>query len=128
LGGDVLELGGDIAPGFQLLAPVLQKAQVAEDALILFIFQQVLYQFLTGVNFIALLIFFGAGQQHLGFDAHERGRRQNEFTRYFHVELLELGDIIHEIVGDLKDRDVMDIQLIPLNKEKQQIKRAFKEG
>jgi hypothetical protein len=37
-------------------------------------------------------------------------------------------DIIHEIVDDTGDGDIINIQFIPFNKEKQEIKRSFKLG
>ena len=34
--------------------------------------------------------------------------------------------IFQEIVGDLRDRNIIDIKFIPFNKKKQEIKRSLK--
>jgi len=37
-------------------------------------------------------------------------------------------DVVQEILCDLADGNIIDIQLVPLNKEKEQVERAFELG
>jgi hypothetical protein len=37
-------------------------------------------------------------------------------------------DISKEVIGDIRDRNIIDIQLISFDKEQQQVKRALKLG
>lgn len=37
-------------------------------------------------------------------------------------------NIDHEVLNDLVDRNIVDVQLIPFNKKKQEVKRALELG
>jgi hypothetical protein len=102
-----------------------QWAQVFQDAFVTLVFQQPVHQFPARIYFIALLIHLFAGQQHLGFDAHQRGCHDNKFGGNIHAQFIHPVHVTQKIVRDPGNGDVINIQLIPLNEEEQQVERAF---
>ena len=52
-------------------------------------------------------------------------RTQNKDSLAIQIKLNEQMDIFKEFVGDLRDRDIVNIQLVSLYKEEKKIERAF---
>lgn len=67
-----------------------------------------------------------AGQQHFGFDSAKGCGDQNKLARQIDVQALHLMDVVQKIICDLGYRNVVNVQFIPLNKEKQQVEWTFK--
>src|SRR5690606_22832775 len=79
----------------------------------------------TRVYFFAFLVQRFSRQQHLGFDAATRGSHQYKLTRQIHVKGFHVADVSQKVVGNLSYRDIVNIQLVALNKKQQQIERSF---
>ena len=95
---------------------------------VFFVFKNLVNQFLPGVNLVALRIHFFTGKKHLGFDAHEGGDKQNKLAAEFNVQRFLLVNKGQEIVDDFGNRNIVNIQFVPLDKKKQEVKRTFKLG
>src|SRR5690606_28653474 len=64
-------------------------------------------------------------QQHSRLDTHERGDKQDEFTRKLNVQRFLLVNVVEEIVRDARDRNIVNIQLIPFNEEEEKVERTL---
>ena len=93
-----------------------------------FVLKDLVDQFLARIDPIALGIQFFPGQEHLGLDPHQRGNKQYEFAGKLNIQRLLRMDIGQKIIDDLSDRNIINIQFIPLNEEKEEVKWTFKLG
>ena len=62
-----------------------------------------------------------ARQQHLRFDMNEQGSGVNELSRDINVELLHVLNILQVLLGDFRDRDVVDIDVLFADEVEQQV-------
>ena len=77
-----------------------------------------------------ILLLFGrrqriARQQHLRLDVNQHRRHVNEFGRDVHIQLAQLFDVGQILRGDLRDRNVVDVDVLLANQIEQQVERAF---
>ncbi len=70
---------------------------------------------------------FGAREKGSGFDVHQVGRHHNELGSEVDVEELESIDVIEVLLGDLLDRNGVDVQLVLFDQVEQEIERAFED-
>ncbi len=77
--------------------------------------------------FESLHFHFAARQQQPGLDAHQGGGGQDEIGGHFHVERIELAHVGHKIGRDARNRNIVDVELVALDKKQQQIERPLKE-
>jgi len=106
---------------------LFQSAELVQHTFIAFVLQQPLHQFHPGVYFIAFFVGLLARQQYFGFDPHEGGCHDDKLGGQVNIHRLGLVEIGKEIVGDFGDRDIVNIELVPLNKKEQQVERAFED-
>jgi hypothetical protein len=55
----------------------------------------------------------------------QRRRHHQELTRDIEVQLLHQLDVLQILLGDYRDRDVVDVHLTGANEVQEQIERAF---
>lgn len=122
------ELALDVAAGGLHRSVVFEYAQVFAGFLELLVLQEALDQVLARIDLVALLVELRTRQQHLGLDPHQRGRDQDELTRQLDVELVHLADVFQKVVGDLGNRDVMDVHLVAFDEEQQEVERPVELG
>ena len=60
-------------------------------------------------------------QQHPRLDHHQRGGHHNELARHIEVQLAHHLDVLHVLLGDASDRDVVDVELVAANEIEQQV-------
>ncbi len=65
-----------------------------------------------------------ARQQHLALDVNQQRRRVDELAGHVDVGGLELIDIGQELRGDLRDGNVVDVDVLLANQIEQQVERA----
>ena len=68
---------------------------------------------------------FRPRQQRLRLDVDERRRHHQELAGDVEVQLLHQLDRVEVLRGDQRDRDVVDVDLVPPDEVQQQIERAF---
>src|SRR5215471_3468728 len=66
-----------------------------------------------------------ARQEHLRFDMYQHGGHVDELGRNVHVEFANLLDIREILRGDLRNRDVVDIDVLLADEIEQQIQRSL---
>ena len=64
--------------------------------------------------------------EHLGFNAHESSGDEDEFGCQVDIEIFHRVYIAEEIISNLGNRNVINIELIALNKEQEKVKRTLK--
>ncbi len=67
----------------------------------------------------------GARQQHPALDVNQRRGHHQELAGDVEVELLHQAEVREVLLGDQRDRDVVDVDLILLDQVDEQIERAF---
>ena len=67
------------------------------------------------------------GQQHAALDVHQRRRHHEELAGDFEVEHLHDRQILHVLVRDPLDRDVVNVHLLLLDEVEQQIERPLED-
>ena len=67
------------------------------------------------------------GQQHPAFDLHERGGHDEELAGQLELEVAHGVERVEVLLGDLHDRDVVDIQFVLADQEQQQVQRSFED-
>src|SRR5688572_1398311 len=67
----------------------------------------------------------GGGKKHARLDPHERRRHHEELPRHFQVQLPHQIQRLQILAGDLRDRDVGDLDLVLLDQVQQQVQRPF---
>ena len=80
-------------------------------------------------------IFFGPGvflrrirarQQRARLDVNQRRRHYQELSRHVEIQVLHERDVAQVLLGDERDRDVVDVQLALANQVQEQIERSLK--
>jgi hypothetical protein len=127
-GGKPRQFMLDITPLEALHTLVLHYAEFFCRRLELLVVEQLSHQILAWVYLIAFFVFFVAGQEQFGLDAHQRGGHQNEFAGQLDVHLLHLVHVLEKIICDPRNRDIVNIELIALNEEQQEIEGSFELG
>ena len=75
-------------------------------------------------------IFFSRGrigiarQQHLRLDVDQQRRRVDELGGNIHIELLHRLHVFQVLLGDLRNRDVVDVDVLLANEVEQQVERS----
>ena len=67
----------------------------------------------------------GARQQHPRLDVDQRRRHHQELARDVEVHLLHQIDVVEVLLGDQRDRDVVDAELVLPDQMQQEIERAL---
>ena len=75
------------------------------------IFQQLLNELRPGVLFLALFIHF-PGKKHPAFDIQQRGRHQQKLAHHIHIPFFHLADILHVLLRDFRNGDIVNIHFI----------------
>lgn len=125
-GGNLLKFPADITPVILPGPPLLQNAHLFQYAFVALVFQQALHQFFPRVDLVAFLVDGFSGQQQLRLDPAKGSSYENKLTGQIDIHRFHLADIRQKVVGDLGDGNVVDIQLVALDKKQQQVKRTFK--
>ena len=127
----LLELGASAAVVERLHLPQLVLGELAGRILELLVFDELTHKVETRIHplLIAHILRRAAvhRQQHPGLNHHQRGGHHDELARHIKVQLAHHLDILHVLLGDAADRNVVDIELIAANKVQQQIQRPFKD-
>ena len=66
-------------------------------------------------------------EEHAALDIHQRGRHDEEVAGEFEIVLLLRAQDLEILLGDLLDRDIVDIDLVLADQEEQQVQRAFED-
>src|SRR5437868_3974412 len=91
-----------------------------------FVFKDLIDEFLAGIDLVALRIQFFSWQQHFCLDAHECAYEQNEFAAEFDIKFVCIVNEIQKIIRDPGNGNIVYIQFITFDEEKQQVKWSFK--
>ena len=67
----------------------------------------------------------GPRQQHPALDVDQRRRHHQELAGDVEVELLHQVEVLEVLLGDQRDRDVVDVHLVLLDQMNEQIERAL---
>src|SRR5215217_5261289 len=73
-----------------------------------------------------MCIYFFSGQQHLGFNAHQRRYKQDKFAGQLDIQRSTTVDVRQEIVDEFGNGNVVNIEFVTLNKKQEQVEGAFK--
>ena len=74
--------------------------------------------------------FFGAAfdrQEHAALDVHQRRGHDEEVARQFKVVLLLCPEDLEVLLRDLLDRDIIDIDLVLADQEKEEVERTLED-
>src|SRR5690349_507314 len=92
----------------------------------LLIFEKPAYQFRTRVfGFLADRVGIRR-QQHSRFDVNQLRRDDEELRRDINVQFLYEVEIGEVLLGDFRDGNVIDIELLPPDHVQKQVERTFK--
>jgi len=107
------------------VAPQLgQPVQILGRLLETLVFLQPPDQF--GTRILAfLLLFLGTRQQHARLDLRQHGRHHQILGRQFQAQLAHHLDIFHVLGGDLRQRNVENVEVLPLDEVEQQVQRPL---
>jgi hypothetical protein len=86
--------------------------------LVLLVLDELADKLQTGVR----LLFHGLvapRQEHLALDLHEGGGHDQKLARVLHIDPLEHAQVFQELLRHLGDRNVTDIDLVPLDQVEQ---------
>ena len=64
-------------------------------------------------------------QQHPGLDVDQRGRHHQELAGDRQVQRLHRADVVEVLLGDQRDRDVVDVDLVLLDQMQQEVQRTL---
>ena len=95
----------------QLFSVHLAVTQFIRHVFVHLVLQKLLYQFLTRIFYLALFIDF-LWKKHLAFDVQKCRRHDQKFTHDIQVCSVHRLDIFHILVGDLYDRNIVDVYFI----------------
>ena len=87
------------------------------------IFQETHHKFRSRIFLLALLIHFFR-QQHPRLDVEKRRRHHKEFADHIQIFLIHLPNVLHILVRDLGDRDIVDIHFVFFNQMEKKIQRT----
>ena len=102
---------------------------IREDAGRLFkalVFQQFVHELGPRVRAAVWVPGIRGGQEHLGFDLHERARHHQKFSRHLQIQVFQDIEVSQIFMRDLRDRDVRDLQVVFLDEVQKKIQRPFK--
>ena len=90
------------------------------------VFEQLLNQAVAWIvaGFDGNFFLFGAGQNETTFDFDQRAGHDDKVTGQVEVQELQRRQIPLKLRGDLRDRQVEQIEFVPPNQEQQQVQRA----
>ena len=90
------------------------------------VFQKAPDQLFAGIAFLftGLFVFF-PGKEHAALDIQKGRRHDEKFTCDVHVLVIHLMDIFEVLVGDLNDRNIVDVYFVFFNQVPEQVQRAF---
>ena len=90
------------------------------------VFQKAPDQLFAGIAFLftGLFVFF-PGKEHAALDIQKGRRHDEKFTCDVHVLVIHLMDIFEVLVGDLDDRNIVDVYFVFLNQVHEQVQRTF---
>jgi hypothetical protein len=74
-----------------------------------------------------LLRWIGARQEHARLDVNQRRRHDEELAGNVEIQLLHQVDVFQILLRDQRDRNVVDVDLVPLDQVQQQIERALED-
>jgi hypothetical protein len=106
-------------------APLLVIAQGERHLLELTVLEQAPDQLGARVTLLVFLLERARGEQEAGLDPHQGGRHHQELAGHIEVEKAHRLDGLQVLAGDMRDRDVVDINLIALDEMKKQIERTL---
>ena len=86
------------------------------------VFQEPLDQFVPRV-FQRIFDLFAARQHHPRLDLDQRAGDIEKIANGIHVELLKHGQVFEKLVGDRRDRDFDDLDLVLAHQVEQQVER-----
>ena len=66
-----------------------------------------------------------ARQQHLRLDLDQRRRHEDKLAAQIDIQLVRAAQEVEILIRDLRDRDVVDVDLVPANQVKQEADRPF---
>ena len=78
-------------------------------------------QLLSRINLFSKFIDFGSWNQHFRLDFHQGCCKQDKLTGHFYLHFFQMMEVIQEVLGYLKDGNIINIQLISFDKEEHQI-------
>ncbi len=85
-----------------------------------------MHQLIAGIALIHLVIVgIFLGEHHPRLDGHQHAGHQDKFAGHLQIQLFHQVNVLQELLGDIRDRDVVDIELIPLDEEQEQVERTF---
>ena len=115
-------LGAEKAPAGFLAA----DGEFLGEIFVQLIFQKAPHQLLAGISLLlaGLLVLF-AGQEHAALDVQEGCRHDEKFAGDVHVLVVHLVDIFEVLVGDLDDRNIVDVDLVFFDQVHEEVQRAF---
>ena len=91
------------------------------------VFQQPLDQLFAGIGFfLAGLTVYFPGKKHAALDIQKGRGHDQELAGHVHVLAVHLVDILEVLVGDLCDRNIVDVYFVFFNQVKEKVQRAFK--
>ena len=67
------------------------------------------------------------GQQHAALQLDQLRRQHHKFGGYVDIRLLHLADVLHVLLRDLRDPDVVDAHLRVFDKVYEKVERTFKD-
>ena len=123
---------GDVASQ-QALLEFRQTIEFLRGLLEFLVLEQLVNQFpawIDAVLFAALEVDrrFAPGEQHAAFDLHQGGSHDKKFSRHIEIEFPHIVEDLDVLFGDRFDRDIVDIELVFSDEEKQEVERALKNG
>jgi hypothetical protein len=96
------------------------------SGLVLLMFEQSPHERLARILLgLVLLSRVRARQQRARLDMNQRRRHDEELARNIQVQLLHQGDVGEVLLGDERNRDVVDVHLVLANEVNQQVKRSL---
>ena len=105
----------------------LAVVQQLRRRLVLLVLEQAAHQRLARIllGFGVLLRRVGTRQQRARLDVNQRRRHHQELPGHVEVQLLHQIDVAEVLLGDERDRDVVDVHLVLANEVQQEIERTL---
>ena len=107
-----------VRPGLQILQLLRHQPEFL-------IFQEAHHKFRSRIFLLAFLIYFFR-QQHPRLDIEKCRCHHQELADHIQVFLIHLPNVLHVLVRDLGDRDIIDIHFVFFDQMKKKIQRTFK--
>ena len=119
---------------WQILCAVIADAclfpagfELSREIFVHLVFQETADQLLAGVFlFLAVFLVFFTRQEHAALDVQKRCGHDQKFAGDIHVFMVHLPDIFEVLIGDLNDRNVVDVYFVFFDQVHEQVQRTFK--